>query len=160
MKTIMSTSVLVAIFSIVAACNSDSQEDSNVISDELNIVVLHGGSYLSNGDFTSKSTKIIQSQESYELLLPTYSSDTSKVLNFSEGSVLLVDMGQRNTGGYKIEVSSAIKHNEHIQVNVLLSEPGANCAVDTALTNPYQLVWIPSIHEQLIQENIQETTCE
>ncbi len=160
MKRIIQTGVLLTILTMFSACNSDSQDDNEIIYEELNLIVLHEGNYLSSGDFTSKTTKNIRSQENYESLLPTYSQDSPELLNFTEGSALLVDMGQKNTGGYTIGVTSAIENNNHIQVNILLSEPGANCVVTQALTNPYQIVWIPNIKELLINESIQKSTCE
>lgn len=152
--------VLLIIFSVISACNPNSQDNTNSVPEELNVIVIHEGNNLSNGNFTSKSTKNIRSQENYESLLLTYSQAPPEILNFSEGSILLVDMGQKSTGGYKIGVTSTIKQNNQIQVNVLLSEPGTNCMVTQALTNPFQFVWIPSLKEQIIKESVQKTTCE
>ena len=158
MKSIFYSMLIPALFSI-SACDSSSNNEGDLGLSDLSVSVLHEGQSLNDGSFTSKSSQSIRSQEKYESLLLSYSQDSPEVLSFSEGSLLLVDMGQKNTGGYRIEVESATENDTHVAVSVLLSGAGANCNVIQALTNPYQFVWITSDKELIINESVNTYTC-
>lgn len=61
-------------------------------------------------------------------------------IDFSSTTALFVSMGERNSGGYSIEIESIIRVNNHLYVNVTDKSPGSNCATTAVLTQPYHLV--------------------
>ncbi len=121
---------------------------------------LKQGFYTNSGTYTKKQLKIITSQADYNEELANYTSDVPAEIDFDKGRVLLMDMGQRNTGGYSIGLDSIDVFEAHITANVNLSKPGQNCVVTQALTNPYQFVYIPTEREVLVSESLTIYTCE
>lgn len=149
--------VLSALTLSLHGCGSGADAESPL--PELEFSILHSDLFIENGSFTSKGSKVITSQSQYETELMIYSSETSNTLDFSEGSVLLVDMGTRNTGGYSIEVTNITLHSDNVVVTVVFSKAGANCFTTPANTNPYQFVWVPSQSEILLTEKLAIVDC-
>jgi len=109
---------------------------------------------------TQKQSKVIVNQEDYVKELSVYTSASPESIGFSTGKVLLVDMGQRNTGGYSIKVTSVDISENYVVAHVNLMQPGQNCLVTDVLTNPYQFVFIPTQKEILITERITLEECQ
>ncbi len=109
---------------------------------------------------TQKQSKVIVSQEDYDKELLIYTSASPESIDFVTGKVLLVDMGQRNTDGYSIKVTSIDASENYVVARVNLVKPGQNCIVTSALTNPYQFVFIPTQKEVLITERITLEECQ
>lgn len=61
-------------------------------------------------------------------------------VDFSSSTALFVSMGQKNSGGYSIEIESIVRLGNHLYVNVREKSPGSNCATTQAITQPYHLV--------------------
>ena len=61
-------------------------------------------------------------------------------IDFSSSTALFVSMGQKNSGGYSIEIESIVRLGNHLYVNVTEKSPGSNCATTQAITQPYHLV--------------------
>jgi len=152
--------LLVALFVLTLnlhGCGSGDEEGSSL--PELEFSILNSNLFIENGMFTSKGSKVITSQSEYETELMVYSSETADTLDFSEGQVLLVDMGLRSTGGHSIDVINITVHSNHVVATVVLSMPGANCLITPANTNPYQFVWVPNQSEILITEKLVTVDC-
>jgi len=120
---------------------------------------LNQGYYTENGEFTKKQTKVITNQADYNKELLNYTGSKPQSINFAIGKVLLLDMGQRNTGGNSIAVTSIDVNENHVTANVVLVKPGENCMVAQALTNPYQFVFVPTLKEILVSETLSITEC-
>lgn len=140
--------VILFFFLTLSACNGSSTSvngdspDNELDSFDIGFLILHSSERIENGSFTEKSFKIISSQDSYEIELSKYSNDAPVLIDFSKATVLLLDMGQETTSGYSIKVSNIKEEDDFVSVSVVTEEPGSGCAVDTALTNPYQFVRI------------------
>jgi len=126
---------------------------------ELPFVELHKADYTQNSRFTKKQTKVITSQADYAAELAIYTTAAPVSVDFTNGRVLLVDMGVRNTGGYSIAVTSVNATRNSVIANISLTKPGKYCATTQSLTNPYQFVFIPSLDEILISETVETTRC-
>lgn len=63
-------------------------------------------------------------------------------VDFDTEWVVAVVMGQSNTGGYTIEVTSVTTATDQITVNVTATVPGSGCMVTDALTNPFHIISI------------------
>jgi len=136
--------------------------DSNAASTppEAAFYAIHQGSYTDSGAYTNKQSKVFVDQSAYRTELATYSSATPELIDFTSARVLLVDMGQRNSGGYAIAITSVDVFNDYVTANVVLTKPGTNCMVTQALTNPYQFVVIPTTKEVLISESVVVSNCQ
>jgi len=154
MKKIICLVVLLMVCALINACVPNTEAT-------LTIDVLHEGHNRNlNGNFTSRVSWVFHSQDDYDNALTTYTDEYSETLDFSEGRVLLVDMGLRNTGGYSINVTSVVEYDNYVLASVVLTEPGTNCIVSQAHTNPFQFVWVPSTKELLINETLEITSCD
>jgi hypothetical protein len=61
-------------------------------------------------------------------------------VDFNRNSVVAVILGERNTGGYAVEITSIIASNGDATVIVTERRPGRGCFVSEALTTPAHLV--------------------
>ncbi|HMQ05242.1 MAG TPA: protease complex subunit PrcB family protein [Pyrinomonadaceae bacterium] len=147
---------LIAAAVVTSAIFLFSQE--SIAQHQLNHLLLHEGNY--SRTFTKKQTIVITSQEQYAAILAAYTDDDPLQLDFNAGRVLLVDMGPRPTGGFRIEVERVEELRKgSIIVRVKLTRPGRTCLTTQALTNPYQFVYIRSRQELLINEELFFINC-
>lgn len=85
---------------------------------------------------------------------------TSFDVDLTEKMVLGAFMGQRNTGGYSIEVTKAWESDKALHVNVVLSSPGPGCPVTMAITSPYEVVALPAVDKELeVHERTEVQRC-
>lgn len=67
------------------------------------------------------------------------------VLDFAGQSVVVASLGEKNTGGYSVEVTGVELVNGKLKVTVHESKPGPGAMVTQALTQPYHIVRIPKV---------------
>ncbi|NOX92104.1 MAG: protease complex subunit PrcB family protein [Gammaproteobacteria bacterium] len=120
---------------------------------------IQSGFHTDSGTYTKKQSKVIVNQADYDEELLIYTGAQPASIDFSTGKVLLVDMGQRNTGGYSIKVTSIDVNENDVIAHVNLAKPGENCIVTTVLENPYQFVFISTRKEILITERVTLEEC-
>lgn len=113
----------------------------------------------STGIFTQKSTKVLDNQEDFLAELAMYTSVATEDVDFSNHKVLLVDMGQRNSGGYEIAVEQVEDHPDYVAAKVKLSKPAEDCIVSAVLSNPYQFIQITTRKEVLVVEELEIVSC-
>jgi len=142
----------------ISSCADDSVAEDPL--PESMFSELQSGLHTNGGIYTQKQSKVIVNQKDYDNELLVYTSATPESIDFLTGKVLLVDMGQRNTGGYSIKVTSVDVSENHVVAHVNLIQPGQNCLVTDALTNPYQFVFIPTRKEVLITERMTLEECQ
>jgi len=126
---------------------------------ESQFVELNKGQSTVNGISTKKQTKVISSQADYAAELAIYTSVTPTSVDFTNGRVLLVDMGGRSSSGHSIDVTSVDVTDNSVVANIRLIKPGPSCMVLAVITNPYQFVFIPSLKEILVSERLEVTSC-
>ncbi len=64
---------------------------------------------------------------------------------------IILNMGQKNTGGYAIGVESAVETDKNIVITVKETSPDPNAMVTQALTSPFCVVRINSKKEIIIK---------
>ena len=98
-----------------------------------------------------KQHKILHSESEYREELANYSNAANPVpLDFKEGIVLLIDFGNRSSGGYKIELDTKIDVTEnYLKLKVFYQ---SSCVQTQLTTNPYAFFYIPTKKELLINE--------
>ena len=160
MKRALLISVLPVFLSILSGCGGGTNA-ATLPSAESQFVVLKEDWALSTegGVVTKKQAKVIFTQADYAAELATYTSAAPDSVDFSNGRVLLVDMGPRESGGYSVRVASVDVADSWVVVNVVLETPGSQCGTSAVLTNPYQFVLIPTLKEILLSEKMVVASC-
>ena len=72
------------------------------------------------------------------------------VIDFNRYSVILVALGERNTGGYAIEVTRLASTSDYLYAGITSTSPGSRCSTSQALTQPFDIVRIPRAHPPLV----------
>lgn len=126
---------------------------------ETGFEVLHSALQIDSGDYTNKGYTTLESQAAYRDTLARYSSQAPKSVDFSQNTVLLLDMGQRSSGGYAIRVNKVQEMDGYTQVQVTYVEPGKGCVTNAALSNPYKFIRVPTTEDILVDERIKREAC-
>ena len=98
-------------------------------------------------------------QTLFEILRKTYigGKEQPPPVDFSVDKVLLVTMGQKNTGGYAVELANneANVDSGVLTISVQWREPGRGMMVTQVLTSPCMLLKIPEVDFERIEINDQ-----
>jgi len=157
MKKLLRLALLSSIPLFIQGCGSDAVAENQV--NEKSLSVIHSGMYLASGQSTSKGSRVFTSKQAYESELLNYSSELPKSIDFTQSRVFLVDMGERNSGGYSIEIDGITEHDGYVLATVVLTEPGDGCMITQAITNPFQFIEVATTKEILIEEKIAQSSC-
>lgn len=65
-------------------------------------------------------------------------------VDFTREVVIAVAAGQRSTGGYEIAIDRVSQANGELRVEVIEKAPGPNCMTTASLTQPVDVVVVPS----------------
>ncbi|MEM7258241.1 MAG: protease complex subunit PrcB family protein [Pseudomonadota bacterium] len=122
------------------------QPDPQDPSDPVNYNVLIDRQIPLNGTFTQARKQVINNQSALDQVLAGY-GESSVNVDFTNQKVVLLDMGQRNTGGWQISIRSVTENADTVQVNAEFTGPGEDCLATQALTNPYLLATIDTQKE-------------
>ncbi len=155
MKQLLALLVSAAAMFPLSACGGKSGAESQLSGSQY--VELNSG--VNTPTPTKKEIKVISSQGDYAAELANYSSAAPTLVDFSKGNVLLVDMGERLSGGHSVGVTSVDVAEDSVVANIRLVKPGKACNVTLGVTNPYQFVFIPSLKEILVSESLEVTNC-
>jgi hypothetical protein len=66
-------------------------------------------------------------------------------VDFSRDVVVAVAAGQRSTGGYEIAVNRVSNNDGELSIEVVETEPGPNCMTTASLTQPVDVIVVPSV---------------
>lgn len=150
--------VLIVAYLLLSCKNGESvQKDVSanqaIIAIELNTGV--------NGGFTTKTNQVITDEDELKKAWKIAFKNYMKVgdapeVDFNKNVVLLVAMGEKNSGGYSIKVEKVVSSNLSTIVSVVETVPGKNCNVTSALTYPYQFVQIEKPKTEITFTNIED----
>ena len=109
------------------------------------------------GGYEKPQIHVIKEQESLnEVYAQINKTNTPKydvpIVDFKKETVVAVFMGARNTGGYRVSITTVKKQKKKLVIRVLEEEPGAKDMVTTVLTQPYCIVKIDEADRELIFE--------
>ncbi|MFT6899090.1 MAG: hypothetical protein ACJA13_003522, partial [Paraglaciecola sp.] len=121
--------------------------------------ILHEAQFNEYADSTNKSVMVIRSQTEYENALLKRTSETIKAVNFEEETIVLIDMGTRNTGGHAVDIQSFTEENDYIRAKVIFTLPADSCATTQAFTNPFKLIKLKTTKDILVTEELNITSC-
>ena len=98
-----------------------------------------------NGAFLTRENKVIRNEAELKAVWDDAFKNSSKKgplpeVDFTKNIVVLVALGERNSGGYHINFKSASLKGDNLAVVVEETSPGATCMLTTAMTYSYQIV--------------------
>ena len=129
--------LLLTLFLMSCATNQKSNDidykilysGQNGITEELDYILIKN-----NQNYIDVIKKLNVSEEFYSELLD---------IDFSKNNICVLLLGQRNTGGYSIEVESLKLIKGILYIKKKEISPGKGEMVTMALTNPYCIVVVP-----------------
>jgi len=143
MKKILALSVLM--LAIVTGCNVKH----DVISDSKNaFAVLKQGEY---GGRETESYEVLRSQEELDVIFREMNLEKAPAVNFAENNVVVLFLGQKNSGGNNIGVKSVQFNGNTATVNVEKTTPQEGGMVTMAITNPYCIVALSKTEKVVVK---------
>lgn len=144
-------------FCLMSACIGPGDAIATVIPLS-QVTVLNSGQ---NGTSQHARNAQIRSQAQYEAELAAISAGTGVAakVDFTRGSVLLIDMGTRNSGGLALAIASVKVSADKVIANVRLTAPGSNCLTAAVMTNPYQFLYIPTSRNIIVEDTSVVRNC-
>lgn len=128
--------ILIALV-VLNSCSSTKKTTENQLYKVLVSSEYGGGNF--------RFYEIITDQKEFKMLLGDeeirkfIQPDDIKTANF-----ILVNLGEKNNGGYGIEVENVVEQTDKIVVSIKETEPKKDSNVTMALTNPYAVIKINS----------------
>ena len=103
------------------------------------------GLFASNSGISKPLRVVIRDREAWLKLWKQIASQQQPSppppdIDFSREMLIVVAMGQRNTGGFGIIVDGVYKRDKKLEVVVKSTSPGNNCMTTQALTQPVDIV--------------------
>jgi|SRR5699024_633584 len=93
--------------------------------------------------FTEAQNLVVKSDAGLQFIYDRFGTkETIPQINWNKNQVVLLAMGQRNTGGYSIAVDKVVYGESEIMVYYMTNGPKAGDRVTQALTAPYTLLTI------------------
>ena len=89
---------------------------------------------------------LIQSEEEWA---EVFSGESG--VDFNKYSVLAEFVGQRNTGGYSVEILEVTESDNSINLFVKEMIPGENCMVTQVISYPFDVIVIPKTDKTLVE---------
>jgi hypothetical protein len=87
---------------------------------------------------------VIKDTESFNQLLAKISSSNSDITNkgvdFSKEMVVGVFLGEKQTGGYSVEITDVLIQKDYIEFLIKINEPDSGEIVTEAITSPYHII--------------------
>lgn len=129
--------ISVVLVLVLASCSSTKPKDTNALYQVLVSSEYGGGNFQFYEVFTEdKEFKMLLGDDELKKLVQPNDINNS---NF-----ILLNMGEKTTGGYSIEVIKVEELADKIVVTVKENKPVAGKNVTNAITNPYTVVKINS----------------
>ncbi len=121
-------------------CFSDSQADASV-----SFSTLLSGSAPVTGPFGNRKIVFFRNQLALDEAIAQYSQSPAEQTDFNVSQVVLIDIGQRSTGGYSVKVTSVRESDSVLQMEAIEVSPGANCIVTQSASEAFTFAKIESV---------------
>ncbi|HEY8210989.1 MAG TPA: protease complex subunit PrcB family protein [Myxococcaceae bacterium] len=172
----------VALVAAVTACSNqdpDVLHDPNIPSGAQEVTMAPvGGTQVQvpngNADFTNTyfysgfkepARLVIRDQQAWAsawatLMKPNPGASGPPIVDFSSEMVILAAMGERNRGGFGIDMTEAALASDALYVSVLETSPGVSCVTTDAITSPVALTRVARYDGEVkFSENARTTDC-
>ena len=97
---------------------------------------------LSRGSYASVGSAIIRSDKELQFLKYLFGEKDKNIssFDFSKKAIVIASAGSFNTGGYYLELASAVLANDTLNLTFSVQSPGAFDIVTQAITHPFIVV--------------------
>lgn len=97
---------------------------------------------LSRGSYASVGSAIIRSDKELQFLKSLFGEKYKNIssFDFSKKAIVIASAGSFNTGGYYLELASAVLANDTLNLTFSVQSPGAFDIVTQAITHPFIVV--------------------
>ena len=110
--------------------------------------------------YENRKIEVFKDQASLNARLAAYVQLTQEhTVDFSKKRAVLINLGQRSTGGYSVATSGIQEFSEHIMAFITITKPGSNCAVTQSFTSPFQFIEVQSTREIVFAEQLVVSDC-
>ena len=148
----------VLLTSCLAGCLSDTRAETPIPTVPFSVIV--SGDNPVSGVDKNRKLEVFRDQASLNTRLAEYVQLVQEhTVDFSTKRAVLLDLGQRNTGGYSIATSEIQEFNDHVIIVITVTKPGSTCAVTQAFTSPFEFIEVQSIKEILFVEQLVVSNC-
>ncbi|GGF02461.1 protease complex subunit PrcB family protein [Flavobacterium limi] len=130
---------------ILISCGAKKTSDSNMALYEILTVQPDGGGNIKFFEILSEPNEIMM------LLNDPLLKDKMKHNDISTSNYVILNMGEKNTGGYSIEVEKVEETDKNIIITVKENAPAKDAMVMQVISYPYTVVKIHSKKEIIIK---------
>jgi len=143
MKKIIALSVL--LLTVVTACTT---KQGIATDSKNNYVVLKQGEY---GGRETESYEVLHSQVELDAMFREMNLEEAPAVNFAENNVIVLFLGQKNSGGNAISIKSVQFNRDTATVNVEKITPQAGGMVTMAITNPFCIAMLTKTEKIVVK---------
>lgn len=140
----MKTVIIFSLTFIFFSCNSSKKIYTNTEFEEIYTSQIGGKDEFAYEHITSNEDFLTLIER---LNLQEVENDKMLELDFSKNDVVVIYLGQRNTGGYAIAVESMYWQDSILNIETIITKPGKGENVTMVITTPYCVVSIPKAKE-------------
>jgi hypothetical protein len=151
---------------ISPSCNSSKETTETKVQgkpEPVSFVELDSGT---NSGFSERKNQIILTQNEYNAAWTQayknyFKKPKPQQVDFETSQLILVAMGEQNSGSHDLKVSSIEENNTYITITIEESKPGASCMTTSVMTYPYQMVSIKKSDKEIIfKTDVKVLDCE
>jgi PrcB C-terminal len=156
--TLKYEALVVLLISCLTGCLSDTNAETPIPTVPFSVIV--SGDNPVSGVNKNRKLEVFRDQASLNTRLAEYVQFVQEhTVDFSTKRAVLLDLGQRDTGGYSVATSGIQEFSDHIVASITITKSGSNCAVTQTLTSPFQFIEVQSSKEILFVEQLVVSDC-
>ena len=141
----MKKAALVLLTLILVSCgvSSTKTSGSNALYEVL-VQQSDGGASIRFFEILSEENEIKMLQNDEKL------KDKIKLSDIQTSNFIVLNMGEKTSGGYKIEIESALETDKNIIIKIKETTPESGSIVSQEITTPYSVIKVKSKKEIII----------
>ena len=121
--------------------------------------VLESGQFGPHMD-SGKQIIIINNENQFESEFNKYQIASIPNIDFERNVVVLINIGGKSSGGYKIDIEGIVDNNEKTTIKSNISSPSSSCNTASVMTNPYIFVEVTTTKDIVVKERFVTNKCE
>ena len=144
-----------SVITVLSSCNANKSTVKTATESNSQVIDFRELNTGTNSGFSEKTNEAIYNQIEYNnawerAFSKYFQKPKPQKIDFENKQLILVAMGERNSGGYKIRVKSVEESETNIIVIIEETKPGNSCLTTSVMTYPYQIIEIKKIPKKLI----------
>jgi hypothetical protein len=149
---------MLLITSCLTGCLSPTSAETPIQYVPFSVIV--SGQYPISGADKNRKMEVFKDQPSFDAELALYVELIQPhIVDFSAKRVVLITLGQRNTGGYSVAMTGVQEFSDYIRASITITKPGSNCAVPQSITSPFQFIEVQGTKEMIFTEQLVVSNC-